>query len=169
MNRVETYKILKQELGTEIHAKLQSIMSKMIPGSDVTVLVSEDLEVFTFTVLLENQISQTTVSITENVFVYNLNDPDNIVFKGATKVGVYKPREDYSYPRTDLYSLSVTNAEIDLRTLFSIRNRLHKFVEEEGLLNTPIITSEEDPFVHLENNDIKEIVDKEVEGDDAGV
>lgn len=167
-NKVQAYKTLKQELGTEIHAKLQSIMSKMIPGSVVHVLVSEDIDVFTFTVVLENQISQTTVSITENVFVYDINDPDNIVFKGSTKVGVYKPREDHTYERTNLYSLSVTNAEIDLRTLFSIRNRLHQFVEKEGLLSTPIITSEEDPFVHLENNEIKEIIDKEV-ADDAGV
>jgi len=155
MSKVESFKKLKAELQQDIHAKLETLIAQVIPNSTILVTVSEDIDQFSFDIVMEKQISKTTLSVTENVIQYDLNDPDNIVFKGSTRISVYKPREDGHYGRSNLYSIASTNAEIDLRTLFSLRNRLKAFAVENDLLET-LVTVETDPTTDS-NSAIKEI------------
>ena len=162
MSRLTNFKQLQKELKNDIHAKLQSIMSQLIPGSLITVAVSDDIEEFIFTIVMENKISKTTVTITENILTYNINDPDNLIFKGSGKILIYKAKEnkDEAFNSATLYSLASTNAEIDLRTLYSLRNRLKDFANKEGLLPEETITREtvDDTTVP----DIKEIKEEDL-------
>jgi hypothetical protein len=148
MSRLDNFKKMQQELKTDIHAKLLSIIHQLIPNSVIYVNVSDDIEVFTFEILMENKISKTTVTITENILVYDINDPENLVFKGSGKIAIYKPKDNSeAFNSVNLYSLASTNAEIDLRTLFSLKNRLKDFAEKENLLPDSWIEREEDPGV----------------------
>lgn len=157
MGKVENFKKLKAELQNEIKTKLQTLIAQIIPGGTILVDVSEDIDIFTFDILMEKQISKTTLGVTENVLIYDTKDPDNIVFKGSTRISVYKAREDGHYGRENLYSIAATNAEIDLRTLYSLRNRLKNFAQENELLDAPSITVEDDLTVDNDNVIIKDI------------
>lgn len=150
MGKVESFKKLKAELQEDIKAKLQTLIAQIIPGGTILVNVSEDIDVFTFDILMEKQISKTTLGVTENILIYDTKDPDNIVFKGSTRISVYKAREDGHYGRENLYSIASTNAEIDLRTLFSLRNRLKAFAQDNDLLEAPTVTTEVDITVDSE-------------------
>ena len=152
---------MQEALKNDIHAKLQSIMAKLIPNSIINVTVSDDIEVFTFEILMENKISKTTVTVTENILTYDIKDPDNLVFQGSGKVIIYKNKQTGNevFSSSTLYSLASTNAEIDLRTLFSLRNRLKDFADKEGLLSDVIITKETDE--EIINSGTKEIGDEE--------
>lgn len=162
MSRLENFKQLQKELQNDIHAKLQSIMAQLIPGSLITVTVADDIEEFVFNIIMENKISKTTMTVTENVLIYNINDPDNLIFKGSGKVVIYKAKENNNeaFNTANLYSLASTHAEIDLRTLYSLRNRLKEFVTKEGLISGETITREE--VVDMSFSDIKEIKEEDL-------
>lgn len=154
LNKIEEYNRLKEEFESDVVSGLYEIFSKIIPNADISVTLDPTGQTVTIDVIMSHTINTTTLSVTENIFVYSFDDPDNLVFHGSTRISIYKKSNlttglvdkditDLSFHKNKLYSVAVSNAEIDLRTLSGLRNRIKDYFIDKNLVANPI-TIEDD-------------------------
>lgn len=146
LNKIEEYNRLKEEFESDVVSGLYEIFDKIIPNADISVTLDPTGQTVTIDVIMSHTINTTTLSVTENIFVYSFDDPDNLVFHGSTRISIYKKSNlttDLSFHKNKLYSVAVSNAEIDLRTLSGLRNRIKDYFIDKNLVANPI-TIEDD-------------------------
>lgn len=120
---IKQFKQIKEDLTK----RLQERFKELISGPEVTVVISDDLEriVVTLITTKSSKESSSTFS-TENLLIYNLKDPNNMVFQGYGKTVVYK--------NNTVSGFSADYGQIDLTTLYMLQQLIYNFCLENELI-----------------------------------
>jgi hypothetical protein len=117
-----------KSLKEEIIIKLKTVLEGLISGPKISVNVSDDLERLYISMLTERKNQDSTMSFTENNFVFDVKNSNNLIFQGSNKTMIYKD--------TKLSGMLVDNVQIDLITLYTIQQAIYNFAKENELIET---------------------------------
>jgi hypothetical protein len=115
-----------KSLKEEIIQKLKTVLEGLISGPKISVNVSDDLERLYISMLTERKNADSTMSFTENNFVFDVKNSNNLIFQGSNKTMIYKD--------TKLSGMLVDNVQIDLITLYTIQQAIYNFAKENELI-----------------------------------
>jgi len=107
--------------------KLKATIENLISGPTVSVNVSDDLERLYVSMLTERKNQDATISFTENNFIFDIKEANNIVFQGSNKTMVYKDNK--------LSGILTDNVQIDLITLHTIQQTIYNFAQANELID----------------------------------
>lgn len=122
---IKEFKEIKKELET----KLQSSMSTLIADAVINAEISDALDTLVVTVVKEQDKDANTKWKTENYLVYQLANPENIIFQGTNKTFFLNNKKNIT-------GMLANNAQVDLNTLYTLQQALHKFCVENELIES---------------------------------
>lgn len=128
---VKQFKKMKEDLTSQLQERLK----ELIVGPEVSVIISDDLERIVVTLLTSKQNKETAATIvTENLLIYNIKDPHNLLFQGYGKTTVYK--------NNLVNGFSADYGQIDLTTLYMLQQFIYNFCLETSLIENKETDSE---------------------------
>jgi hypothetical protein len=151
-NKIEAYNKLRKELEEEIRTGIQTIFFDVIPTAEIHTVFDTLEKKIMVEVMMLHEINRTTISVTENLFTYHLDDPDNLTFQGSTRISVYKQgltKGAGGYDKHNLYSIATTNSEIDLRTLVSLKQKIKDYCITKNIVENPVSVEDFMDTVHM--------------------
>jgi hypothetical protein len=120
---IKEFKAIKKEL----EEKLQIQMSSLIADANITAEISDALDVVIIGIIKEQDKDANTKWKTENYLVYQLANPENIIFQGTNKTFLLNNRKDIT-------GLLTNNAQVDLNTLYTLQQAVYRFCIDNELL-----------------------------------
>ena len=116
-----------KEIKKELEIKLQTAMSTLIADAVISAEISDALDTVVVTVVKEQDKDANTKWKTENYLVYQLANPENIIFQGTNKTFFLNNKKNIT-------GMLANNAQVDLNTLYTLQQALYKFCVENELL-----------------------------------
>lgn len=124
---IKEFKLIKKEL----EQKLQEQMSALISDARITAEISDALDTIVVGVIKAQDKDANTKWQTENYLVYQLANPENIIFQGTNKTFLLNNRKDIT-------GLLTNNAQVDLNTLYTLQQAVYRFCIDNELLEEKV-------------------------------
>lgn len=129
---VRQFKKIKEDLTSQLQERLK----ELIVGPEVSVFISDDLERIVVTLLTSKQNKESAATmVTENLLIYNIKDPHNLLFQGYGKTTVYK--------NNLVNGFSADYGQIDLTTLYMLQQFIYNFCLETSLIENKETSQDE--------------------------